>query len=172
MRQAAHRNAILALALIVLCAGAAPAGATAQSARTAPRLLAAAPDDNSLSFEVRPTQLSFDPRRHALDFFLGAGMTARQWKRGKVHEIRWRRWRSTATARATDFYIQGSHVRRTSQVRVRAWRPRHGRYSRLSITHKPGQTHVFALRYRRVSGWGHERLHVWCRVKRRGCQTP
>jgi hypothetical protein len=166
-----------ALLIAAMCV-AMPALASARKHRAEPRLLAAAPDDNSLSFDVRPATLELGPSANSFEFMVGPGATARAYNEDRpVGRIRWLRWAQTAVGRATDLHMQRNrllfvHAKRSSQVTVRAWRVRAGRYSRLSITYPAGRTYVFALQYMRLPHFGKYLMHVWCRVGLPGCVAP
>lgn len=58
-----------------------------------PRLLANAPDDNSLGFAVRPRKMQLGPTGVNFEFFVGPGATAQEFNDGKpIGRIRWLRW--------------------------------------------------------------------------------
>ncbi len=140
-----------------------------------PRLLAYAPDDNTLGFVVRPGAMQLGPLRH-FEHMLGPGVSLREYNRGHGGPIRWRRWGAAAIAPATDVttlctsFCLNSRGVRSTQVLLRAWRVRHNRYTRLAITYtRSGRTDVFQYRHVRVDGY---LAYTWCRAGAGGCVLP
>ncbi len=124
-------RAVGALMIAALC-GAMPAITFARQDPVEPRLLASAPDDNSLGFAVRPRKMQLGPTGVNFEFFVGPGATAQEFNDGKpIGRIRWLRWGHAAVGQATDLHIRTNrsllvHATSSSQATLRAWRVRAG----------------------------------------------
>jgi hypothetical protein len=166
-------------------------GPAAASARARlPRLLTYEPGS---TFFVRPPFMSFGESGMpggTFNYNIGPGITVRQWMHGRRGKIRWSRWGATAVGRATGLTQECNSLRGgivscsehylAEPLELRAWRVRHGRYTRyveiLLSRYGNEPTYTYGLRRIRVRANGEPHgllLWSWCAVNfRSACSHP